>query len=148
MVNIKRVRTSEQEAKEFIEILMQSDGNSEELSLNDFSAILDKYGINLGNYLETFENISDSGLNDNSLLSTIQQAASSPIFQYNSPTDTAIRSSHRSNNDSESSQQVEKTLDNMSLDELNSEKGKRVDNLNVKINECDENELIGIVTKM
>ena len=126
---------SEQEAKEFIEILMQSDGNSEELSLNDFSAILDKYGINLGNYLETFENISDSGLNDNSLLSTIQQAASSPIFQYNSPTDTAIRSSHRSNNDSESSQQVEKTLDNMSLDELNSEKGKRVDNLNVKIND-------------
>ena len=124
---------TEQEAKEFIESLMQGDGNSEDLSLKDFSVILDKYGINLDNYLENGENASDSGLNDNNPLSTSQELTSAPMFQYNSSTNNIMRPRRRSNHNTKTTTQVAKTLDNMSLEELNSEKSKRVDDLNVKL---------------
>lgn len=110
-------KISVEEAKEFVENLAAKDGNAEELSLADFEQLIKDEGIDL----EAISNfINDT--TEQPQVSTQTQPQSVQSVQ------TASASQHHSgvqNTVSAPQQDVPKTVDNMTLPELQEEKSKR-----------------------
>ncbi len=124
-------KISEQEAKDYIKHLAGMDGDDSKLSIEDFTKAIQEYEIDLANELEKFNTTN----NDVPEAETIENTAfaesySAPVLNdYGSYSAPAASSSY---NDLVSAEPAVKTIDNMTLEELQAEKTKRQEVLKEK----------------
>lgn len=124
-------KISEQEAKDYIKHLAGMDGDDSKLSLEDFTKAIQEYEIDLANELEKFNTTN----NDVPEAETIENTAfaesdSIPVSNNYGSYSAPVASS--SYNSTVSAKPAVKTIDNMTLEELQAEKTKRQEVLKEK----------------